>query len=91
MPQQIVNAPWACGGGRSRTRGAGHLVPLRTHLLLRERWFAYQSFVGNEFDGPAGLASSVGVSLWPFLVTGIEAVPVGLRLRTLRRVRLGRA
>ena len=90
MPQQIVNVPRACGEGRFRTRQAGHLVPLRTHLLFQERWFAYQSFVGSEFDGLAGLAASVG-DVWPFLVTGIGVVPAGLRLRTLRRVRLGRA
>ena len=58
--------------------------------LLQEHWFAYQSFVGSEFDGLAGLPASVG-DVWPFLVTGIDVVPAGLRLRTLRRVRLGRA
>ncbi|HAA71050.1 MAG TPA: hypothetical protein DCE55_18065 [Planctomycetaceae bacterium] len=66
-------------------------MPLGNCLFCQESWLAYQSFVGSESDGPAGLFSSVDVLLWPFWVTGIDVVPVGLRLRTLRRVRLGRA
>ena len=65
-------------------------MPLGTCLFVQESWLAYQSLVGSEFDGLAGLAASVG-DVWPFLVTGIGVVPAGLRLRTLRRVRLGRA